>query len=133
MINKPTHFGIYIDDMERATHFYKHVFDWAFNDYGPSDFQQIRSHESEDGELIGALQHRKYTPVKEKVIGFECTIGVSDLDSTIELVKEVGGEIIMPKTEIPNVGWITKFNDTEGNLVCAMQYNEHVLNAMNTN
>ncbi|NHE55963.1 VOC family protein [Cyclobacterium plantarum] len=30
----------------------------------------------------------------------------------------------MPKTAIPNVGWIAKFLDTEGNLICAMQYDD---------
>jgi len=28
----------------------------------------------------------------------------------------------MPKTAIPYVGYIAKFLDTEGNLICAMQY-----------
>ena len=32
--------------------------------------------------------------------------------------------IVMPKTEIPHVGWLVKFLDTEGNLVCAMEYNK---------
>jgi len=30
----------------------------------------------------------------------------------------------MPKTAIPNVGWIAKFLDTEENLICAMQYDD---------
>jgi predicted enzyme related to lactoylglutathione lyase len=28
----------------------------------------------------------------------------------------------MPKTAIPYVGYIAKFLDTEGNLICGMQY-----------
>jgi predicted enzyme related to lactoylglutathione lyase len=71
--------------------------------------------------LIGALQSRKYSPVKEKVIGLECTITVADVEAIIQRVKDYGGQILMPRTAIPYVGWITKFLDTEGNLVCAMQ------------
>jgi predicted enzyme related to lactoylglutathione lyase len=71
--------------------------------------------------LIGALQSRAYSPVKEKLIGLECTITVDSVDDIIKRVQHNGGQILMPKTAIPYIGWITKFLDTEGNLVCAMQ------------
>lgn len=123
MKNKLTHFAIHIDDIERAKKFYDGVFDWGFNSYGQSDFLQIKSDKTPDGELIGALQARKYSPVPDKIIGLECTIGVENIDDTIEKVKNNGGHVLMPKTAIPYVGWISKFLDTEGNLFCAMQYN----------
>lgn len=122
MKNKLTHFAIHIDDIERAKDFYDGVFEWSFTSYGQSDFLQIKADKSENGELIGALQSRKYSPVSEKIIGFECTIGVENIDEIIEKVKRNGGQIVMPKTTIPYVGFIAKFLDTEGNLICAMQY-----------
>jgi len=122
MKNKLTHFAIHIDDMERAKNFYDGVFDWGFNSYGPDDFLQIKADKSEDGELIGALQARKYSPLTDKIIGFECSIGVENIDEIIEKVQQNGGQVLMPKTEIPYVGWVAKFLDTEGNLICAMQY-----------
>jgi hypothetical protein len=121
MGNKLTHFAIHIDDMDRAKRFYEDVFDWGFASYGATDFLQIKSDRTENGELIGALQSRNYSPVADKIIGLECTIGVSNLDETTDKVKNNGGQILMPKTAIPWVGWIVKFLDTEGNLVCAMQ------------
>lgn len=121
MENRLIHFAIHIDDMERAKNFYDGVFDWGFNNYGPSDFLQIKADKSEDGELLGALQSRKYSPVSEKVIGLECTIGVEKVDEIVERVKKNGGTVIMPKTVIPSVGWVAKFLDTEGNLICAME------------
>ena len=122
MPNKLTHFAIHIDDMERAKNFYGEVFDWGFNSYGPSDFLQIKADKTESGELIGALQSRKYSPLQEKITGFECTIAVANIDEIIEKVQSRGGQVLMPKTAIPYVGWIAKFLDTEGNLICAMQY-----------
>lgn len=124
MKNKLTHFAIHIDDIDRAKKFYDGVFDWGFNSFGPSDFLQIKADKSENGEPIGALQSRKYSPVPEKVIGMECTIGVENIDDIIERVNNNGGRMLLPKTVIPNVGWIAKFLDTEGNLICAMQYNQ---------
>jgi uncharacterized protein len=122
MKNKLVHFAIHIDDIERAKSFYGEVFDWGFNSYGPPDFLQIKADKTESGELIGALQSRKYSPVPEKIIGLECTIAVENIDAIAEKVKNNGGQILMPKTTIPYVGFIAKFLDTEGNLVCAMQY-----------
>jgi len=122
MKNKMTHFAIHIDDIERAKNFYSEVFEWGFNSYGKDDFLQIKAEKSESGELIGAMQSRKYSPVPEKIIGFECTIGVENIDATIEKVLANGGKVLLPKTAIPYVGYIAKFLDTEGNLICGMQY-----------
>jgi uncharacterized protein len=121
MTNKLIHFAIHTDNIERAKNFYGEVFDWGFNSYGPPDFLQISSEKSDKGELIGALQSRNYSSIKEKIIGLECTIAVEDIDAITKKVEVNGGQILMPKTAIPYVGWIIKFLDTEGNLVCAMQ------------
>jgi hypothetical protein len=126
MSNKLTHFAIHADDIERAKKFYDGVFEWGFNSYGQDDFLQIKADKSENGELIGALQSRKYSPIPEKVIGLECTIGVENIDEIIEKVKSNGGQVVMPKTSIPYVGYIAKILDTEGNLICGMQYDNSV-------
>ncbi len=121
MKHELSHFAIYIDDIERAKNFYENLFGWAFNGYGAGDFLQVKA-SKEDDRPIGALQSRQYAPLEQKVIGFECTVGVEDIDVTIEKVSNLGGKVLMPKTAIPYVGWISKFLDTEGNLFCAMQY-----------
>ena len=53
--------------------------------------------------------------------GYECSIEVADIDETAAAVVANGGTIIVPKCEIPTVGWIIKFRDSEGNLVGAKQ------------
>ena len=40
----------------------------------------------------------------------------------IDRLTENGGQFLMPKTAMPYVGYIAKFLDTEGNLICAMEY-----------
>ena len=122
MSNKLTHFAIHIDDIERAKSFYDGVFDWGFQSYGQEDFLQIKADKSENGELIGALQSRKYSPIPDKIIGLECSISVENIDDIIEKVKANGGQVLMPRTAISYVGWLAKFLDTEGNLLCAVQY-----------
>lgn len=129
MDNKLSHVAIFTEDIGRAKSFYNKVFKWDFSSYGPDDFAQINT---DDGQLIGALQDRKYQLTNEKVIGFECSISVANVDEIATQVGEAGGEVLMPKTEIPNVGWLIKFKDTEGNIVCAMQYQDHIREAMKT-
>ncbi|MEQ9262327.1 MAG: hypothetical protein RLP14_04100 [Owenweeksia sp.] len=121
MGNTLTHFAIYADDLNRAEKFYQKIFSWGFQSYGTEDFKQIKVSDAEKAPLIGAIQHRKYSPLKEKIIGLEGTIQVKDISQVEQAVKEGGGTLLMPKTAIPHVGWIIKFLDTEGNLLCAMQ------------
>ncbi len=123
-MNELSHFAIYTDQIERAKSFYNHIFGWKFRDYGPADFSQITTDAENEPKLIGALQSRDYAPIDQKIVGFECSIAVADLDLTIEKIQEHGGKIVMPKTAIPQVGELVKFLDTEGNLVCAVQYLE---------
>nr|WP_321233802.1 VOC family protein [uncultured Psychroserpens sp.] len=122
MTNKLSHFAIYTEDIQRAKTFYSNLFGWDFNSYGPEDFLQIKHSKEKNAPLIGALQSKTHNPLSKDIKGFECSIEVENLNDTIKKIKENNGEIIMPKTEIPFVGWLTKFLDTEGNLVCAIQY-----------
>lgn len=132
MINKLSHFAIYVDDIDRASTFYNEVFNWGYKQAEQPDFLQITATGEKDENPIGALQHRKYSVASEKVIELECTFAVENVEEVIRKVKDAGGEILMPKTEIPHVGWITKFKDTEGNIVCALQYLDHIQAAMNS-
>jgi len=121
--NMLSHFAIYTDDIERARNFYGSVFDWTFDSFGPPDFLQINGSNQGGGAPIGALQSRKYAPVKERITGLECSFSVKDIDDTIQLLRRCGATVVMDKTAIPSVGWIVKFLDTEDNLLCAIEYN----------
>ena len=114
------HFAIHCDDLARARQFYERVFDWKMSGYqgvGESEFQQIKTTE---GRVLGAIESRKFNPAKERILGFECSISVPDVDVTTRAVEAAGGTILMRKSPIPGVGWVIKFLDTEGNLCCAV-------------
>jgi predicted enzyme related to lactoylglutathione lyase len=53
---------------------------------------------------------------------FECTIAVDDLDAVTAAITANGGRILMEKAPVPTVGVLTKFEDTEGNVLGAMAY-----------
>lgn len=124
MNGEMTHFAIYADDLERASAFYSTVFNWSLQAYGPPGFKQIEIRENGLPKVIGALQSVSYSPVPERITGFECSIAVDSIDETVLAVETAGGKILMGKTEIPHVGWLIKFRDPEGNLLCAVQYHK---------
>jgi predicted enzyme related to lactoylglutathione lyase len=51
-------------------------------------------------------------------------IRTGSVDDAAHAVERHGGKILMPKTVLPTVGTLIQFEDTEGNVVCAMQYEE---------
>jgi len=55
------------------------------------------------------------------MIGFECTITVSDLDATTRAIESNGGSLVTQKFHIPTVGTCAYFRDTEGNVAGLMQ------------
>ena len=125
MPHNVVHFAIHGDDLERARRFYEKVFGWQFRPYGPADFFQIATGSKEEPGILGALQSRRYSMLPREILGYECSVSVDDVDATVAAVEAHGGKVVIPKTAIPGVGWLVKFLDTEGNLVCAIRFDQN--------
>ena len=96
----------------------------AVHRLGTSGIFLIRTGNDNDPGVQGALQGRREVVAGKPMFGFECTLGVDSIDETIKAVETNGGKIVMPKFHIPTVGTLIFFEDTEGNVVGAMQYEE---------
>ena len=121
MPNNIQSFGVTCDDVARGRRFYEEVFGWRFEPWGPPDFYLIHTGDEQNPGVQG-LMHKRREPVSGKgMTGFECTIGVTDIDETIRAIEANAGEIVMVKFHIPTVGTGVYFNDTEGNYVGALQ------------
>lgn len=125
MFNNVDFFVIHAGDVDRACAFYSNVFGWSFEPWGPPDFFLISTGPKEHPGIRGALEKRQEPLTGTGMRGFECTIGVADVDAIQTAVEANGGTIVMPPVTIPTVGRMIKFHDTEGNLVCAMRYDQH--------
>ena len=117
------HFAINADDVQRARRFYEDVFDWRFDPWGPPNFYQVKN--AGQG-LRGALQERRALVPGVRATGYETSFGVEDLKGTIAAVERNGGKIVMQPYRIEGVGELIYFEDCEGNLVGAMQYDPGV-------
>jgi predicted enzyme related to lactoylglutathione lyase len=125
MANHLSHFAVCVDDTQRARVFYEKAFGWGFEPYGPPGFYVVHTDgPGKGGRVCGAMQKRFEIVPGVMLSGFECTISVPNVDATIAAIEKGGGKILMPKATIPAIGTLVRFRDTEGNVVCAMQYDD---------
>src|SRR6185503_10713272 len=96
--------SINADDTARARSFYQNVFGWQFQPWGPPDFFQISTGDKTSPPVQGALQKRREIVPGAKMIGYECSFAVADVDAIAAAVEASGGTIVMPKATIPGVG-----------------------------
>jgi uncharacterized protein len=122
MPNNLASFAIHVDDTDRAIAFYQAVFGWRFEPWGPPGFYLIHTGDDASPGVLG-LMHKRHQPrTGSGLNGFECTFSVDDVDAIAAAVAANGGRITMTKAEIPTVGTLIRFDDTEGNDVGAMKY-----------
>lgn len=122
MPNAISHFAINADDVPRARRFYEAVFGWKFTAWGPPGFFQIDTGGGKGSAIPGALQQRRELAVGLEMHGFECTIGVADVEAARRAIEAAGGTIVMAPVTIAGVGTLLFFRDTEGNVAGAMHY-----------
>jgi len=115
-MNRVVHFDIPADDVERAKAFYEKVFGWKFEKWeGPMDYWLVMT--GKDGPGIDGGMAKRQGP-DQAVMN---TIGVESVDQAVADIQANGGQIVMPKNEIPGVGWMATFRDPEGNMSGVIQ------------
>jgi predicted enzyme related to lactoylglutathione lyase len=122
MAHNVAHFDVAADDVERARRFYERVFGWRFEAWGPPDFYLIHTGTAADPGIHGSLSKRNQPVGGRGRIGYECTIAVQDLAAIKAAIVANGGRILLDDHEIVGVGTLVRFEDSEGNVVCAMHY-----------
>ena len=122
MANNIAHFDVAADDVERARKFYERVFGWRFEPWGPPDFYLIHTGDARDPGIHGSLSKRNQRVSGTGRVGYECTIAVDDLSAIKQAVLANGGKIVFDEYEIVGVGRMFRFEDSEGNVACAMRY-----------
>ena len=123
MTNHIAHFEIFASDVERARRFYERVFGWRFEIGGPPDFYHIFTGAPvEHGISRGLIAKRQGAVADGAINSFRCTVSVSSIKETAEAIKAAGGALRSAIIDIPTVGKVVEFSDTEGNIACAMQY-----------
>lgn len=101
-------------DAQGAANFYEKVIGWKIHEAAP-EFNGYRMIGRSDGKFAGGLL--PLTPemldggARPIWLGY---INVSDVDEKISAIKEAGGTVQLPPTDIPNVGRIAMVTDPQG-------------------
>jgi uncharacterized protein len=115
------HFEIPADEQARAKKFYTSVFEWDMQDMPYQDDVYTFAITSpvdenymykEKGAINGGMFKRS-PELQNPVI----TIGVPSIDEYAEKIEAAGGKLIVPKGEVPDMGYYAYFKDTEGNVL----------------
>jgi predicted enzyme related to lactoylglutathione lyase len=116
------HFEIHSADPDAAAKFYSSIFGWKiFKWDGPVEYWLVQTG---DGPGIdgGIVRRQGDAPATGAAVNaYVCTIGVESLDETLDSIIAKGGDIAVPKNEIPGIGTLAYFKDLDGNIFGALQ------------
>lgn len=121
MNNRPIHFEIQADDLERAMKFYAEVFGWKFEDYSQfvnSPYFGVITGEDSAPGINGGIQPR---PAERPGVAMgtnaaTLTMAVEDFDAVEQKILQAGGQLALPKFALPGLAWQGYYLDTEGNV-----------------
>jgi uncharacterized protein len=127
MSHTVVHFEIPADQPERAAKFYRDLFGWDIEHFGPAgaggiDYWFVKTvptdaegRPAEPG-VNGGLMRRMMpgqTPVNY--------IGVENVDEFARKAERLGAKVVVPKMPVPGMGWFSQLTDTEGNIFAIWQ------------
>jgi hypothetical protein len=123
-VNRPVHFEIHASDPERLIEFYRGLFGWRFEAWGPPGTYWVISTGSKEEPGIdgGLVPRRGAAPVEGQAVNaFVCTVEVMSARDSLEKATRLGGREAVPLMPIPGVGWLAYAKDPDGNIVGMMQ------------
>lgn len=123
-MGRVVHFEIHADQPVRAIEFYRKLFGWTIEPWGPPGTYWLvtTGPDSERGINGGIVPRRGGRPVDGAAVNaYTCTVAVDDVDVSLTVALGSGGVLALPKMAIPGVGWLAYVKDTEGNILGLMQ------------
>jgi len=116
------HFEIPANNIEKIKQFYVDLFGWKMEKYpGPTTYYLVETVPVDEKTMMpirpgvnGGLYNRKDSSLPEiaKPTNY---ISVESVEEYSKKVEALGGKIVVPKMEIPGLGWWALAQDPEGN------------------
>jgi len=104
------HFEIPAKDLEKMKKFYTDLFGWKIAGAGYGEYQMVETKTGEAPGINGGMM-RKQGP-QHTCVNYVMVESVADYSDT---VKKLGGQVVVPKTAIPKMGYFAMCLDPEGN------------------
>ena len=116
-MNPIVHFELPAKDKERSKKFYSEVFGWKLEDYPEMNYTMVYTSDVDEkympktpGTINGGMMSTDDNGGTFPVL----VISVPDLDEYIKKVEDADCKIIMPRTEVGDMGYYARFVDPEG-------------------
>jgi uncharacterized protein len=110
------HFEIGCKDMPKIQKFYADLFGWSFQNFGGANMVTNIGPSHDGGKpktdgIGGHLNSLGHPPHQYVTVYAQ----VDDIEATLAKITKLGGTTLVPKQEVPSMGWFAWFKDPEGN------------------
>ena len=108
------HVDLPATDPAAAAHFYETALGWHLQHDANFDYWMFQAAGGPGGGFVRAGQDAG-GPVQNEIGKLLVYLGSDDIDADLARVEAAGGRTILPRTDIPGVGWFAVFADPSGN------------------
>ena len=106
------HVEIPADDVAYSKQFYNEVFGWSFQDF-PMEQGVYAMYQTRQGGIGGGIM----TPppgMPKSIVNY---ILVDEIEPILEQIQARGGSVLLPKTQVADMGWMAHATDPSGNVI----------------
>ncbi len=117
------HFEIPADDVEKLKKFYGKLFGWKIEKMpGPMEYWGIETVPVDEKGMavragVNGGMMKRQNP-EHKPVNY---IAVESVDEYAKKIETLGGKVLVPKMEVPGIGWWALALDPEGNQFAILQ------------
>ena len=111
------HFEIRGKELEKLRKFYSGLFGWRFERAPiPEEYWLIQTGQEFDRDIPDVTSlNGGLAKAESPTRGIINYVSVESLNESSARIEELGGSILGPKTEVPDMGWYVLAKDPEGN------------------
>ncbi len=107
-------------DLEEAKSFYQEIFGWEYSESEMPEgvYVEIKA----AGQPVGGMMAMPEGVPPGTPAHWLPYVTVKDVDGVAQRAGELGGRLLVPPTDIPNVGRFCILQDPQGAVISAIQY-----------
>lgn len=106
------HWEFWSKNPEKCSDFYRAAFGWDIQHIPAMNYHMVQT--GGEGGINGGIMKPQDGPWPGNMAFY---IQVDDLDAFAGKVKAAGGKLVVEKMEVPGVGQISLFEDTDGRVI----------------
>lgn len=109
--NRFVWFDLLTNDIPGAKAFYSEIVGWSFTNWSGGDYQMLTMGEKQYGGMMRLPEDTQKAGAPPHWMGY---VAVDDVDRAAAKAKELGGQIHVPGTDVPEVGRFAVLADPQG-------------------